>query len=136
MFVAHCCCVCNAAEQRPVSDREYRQFTDSIIEKLTDAERVTTLILKDLSSTASAAAATGSVTAAAAAAAAAAASASAAAEKAEELSARRQQRMLPGAYLQGSMHLVTGSWIHSNFGSASSGTMRMHCIVSEVSILF
>jgi hypothetical protein len=87
-----------AAEQRPVSDREYRQFTDSIIEKLTDAERVTTLILKDLASAASTAATSGSINAAAAAAAAAAASAAAAAEKAEELSARRQQRLSPGEW--------------------------------------
>lgn len=88
---------CTAAEQRPVSDREYRQFTDSIIEKLTDAERVTTLILKDLASSASAAAAaSGGINAAAATAAAAAASAAAAAERAEELNARHQQRITHG----------------------------------------
>eukprot|EP00879_Flechtneria_rotunda_P017649 GHRR01018501.1.p1 GENE.GHRR01018501.1~~GHRR01018501.1.p1 ORF type:complete len:2335 (+),score=1054.13 GHRR01018501.1:417-7421(+) len=36
------------AQQHQVSGTEYRQFTDSIIDKLIDAERITTLILTDL----------------------------------------------------------------------------------------
>lgn len=42
------------AENRQVSDAEYRQFTDSIIDKLIDAERVTTLVLKDIAAAAQA----------------------------------------------------------------------------------
>lgn len=62
----HACSACahawqrclRTAENRQVSDAEYRTFTDSVIDKLMDAERVTTLLLRDISaSTATAAAA-------------------------------------------------------------------------------
>lgn len=54
-----------AAEHRQISDTEYKQFTDTIIDKLIDAERVTTLVLKDLA-TAAASAGNGSAALAAA----------------------------------------------------------------------
>jgi centrosomal protein CEP290 len=44
-----------AAEHRQISDTEYKQFTDTIIDKLIDAERVTSLVLKDLAAAATAA---------------------------------------------------------------------------------
>ena len=83
-------CTLRAAENRQVSDTEYRQFTDNIIDKLMDAERVTTLILKDIASTATTTSSSGAASGNAAALAAAAA---AAAEQAELMNAnlRRQQ---------------------------------------------
>ena len=68
-----------------MSDTEYKQFTDNIIDKLIDAERVTTLVLKDIAT-----ATTSSVSSASNA----ALLAVAAAERAEELWASmiRQQR--------------------------------------------
>jgi centrosomal protein CEP290 len=58
-----CLAFCPAAEHRQISDTEYKQFTDTIIDKLIDAERVTSMLLKDLA--ASAAAASNSATMAA-----------------------------------------------------------------------
>lgn len=55
-----------AAEHRQITDTEYKQFTDTIIDKLIDAERVTSLVLKDLSAAAAAAAVSGSAALAAA----------------------------------------------------------------------
>lgn len=51
------CCTLSphAAEHRQISDTEYKQFTDTIIDKLIDAERVTSLVLKDLAAAAAAA---------------------------------------------------------------------------------
>jgi hypothetical protein len=66
-------CLYDAEENRQVSDAEYRQVTDSVIDKLIDAERVTTLLLKDISTAAQAGPAPSSQAALAAAAAAAAA---------------------------------------------------------------
>lgn len=48
-------CLLSAAEHRQISDTEYKQFTDTIIDKLIDAERVTSLVLKDLAAAATAA---------------------------------------------------------------------------------
>lgn len=78
------------AENRQVSDTEYRQFTDSIINKLIDAERVTTLIIKDIAVAPTTTSSSGATSGNAAALAAAAA---AAAEQAELMNAqyRRQQ---------------------------------------------
>lgn len=54
--VCFCCCLSlHAAEHRQISDTEYKQFTDTIIDKLIDAERVTSLVLKDLAAAAAAA---------------------------------------------------------------------------------
>jgi centrosomal protein CEP290 len=59
------CCLLFAAEHRQISDTEYKQFTDTIIDKLIDAERVTSLVLKDLAAAAAATAASSNATMAA-----------------------------------------------------------------------
>jgi hypothetical protein len=51
------CVLVFAAEHRQISDTEYKQFTDTIIDKLIDAERVTSLMIKDLAAAAAATAA-------------------------------------------------------------------------------
>lgn len=58
-----------AAEHRQISDTEYKQFTDTIIDKLIDAERVTSLVLKDLAAATAASSTAALATVAAAAAA-------------------------------------------------------------------
>lgn len=50
-------CLSPTAEHRQISDTEYKQFTDTIINKLIDAERVTSLVIKDLAAAAAATAA-------------------------------------------------------------------------------
>jgi uncharacterized membrane protein len=54
-------CLLPAAEHRQISDTEYKQFTDTIIDKLIDAERVTSLVIKDLAAAAAATAASSAV---------------------------------------------------------------------------
>lgn len=54
--VCFCCSLSlHTAEHRQISDTEYKQFTDTIIDKLIDAERVTSLVLKDLAAAVAAA---------------------------------------------------------------------------------